>query len=146
MNVHHWISEMALPKATTVADQKSKYLALGNSENQNPFLSEPKWNPKGNSPSIIYKFPKPKVWGTVPASDCIISIKQDNFFLALLAFQASDCPRQFFIVEKLREYFFISGTPLLLSIYTVKVNDQVSMSTLIALPLGQLDQFLELFL
>lgn len=42
MNVHHWISELTLPKATTIVDKKRKYLALGNSENQNAFLSETK--------------------------------------------------------------------------------------------------------
>lgn len=42
MNVHPWISELALAKAITVVDQNCKYLALGNSENQNAFLSEPK--------------------------------------------------------------------------------------------------------
>lgn len=50
MTVHHWTSELTLAK-TTVVDQNQKYLALQNSENQNAFLSEPKWNPKGNSPS-----------------------------------------------------------------------------------------------
>lgn len=67
MNVHHWISELAVAKATTVVDQKCKYLALGKSDIQNAFLSERKWNPEGNSPSVICKFLKPKVWGTGPS-------------------------------------------------------------------------------
>lgn len=110
MDVNHCINELAFAKATTVVDQKCRYLASGNSENQNVFLSESKLNAKGNSPSVIYKLPKPKVQGTVPASDCITYIKQDNFFSDLpspfrLQTVQEDSAGLFFVVQNQETIF-----------------------------------------
>lgn len=111
MNVHHWISDLALAKTTTVVDQKREYLALQNSENQNAFLPEPKWNPKINL-QVISKFPKPKIWGTVPASDCIIYIKHDNFFSALLGIFRLQTAQDSSLLQKNKENISSFQVPL----------------------------------
>lgn len=82
----------------------------GNSKNQNAFLSESKLNPKGKSPSIIYNFSKPKVWGTTPATAWVIYIKQDNFFSALpgvfrLQTVQEDSSGTFFVVQNQKAIF-----------------------------------------
>lgn len=147
MDVNHCINELVLARATTVLDQKCKYLASGNSQNQNAFLSESKLNPKGNSPSVIYNFPKLKVWGTAPASAWIIYIKQDNFFSALpgifrLHTVQEDSAGLFFVVQNqetiLLHFRYIS--PSCPYIHRVKANYQMPISTSIVLPLGDTAQ------